>query len=564
MGSKKELVPGLMRPFLRWSIFFLLVSALLPCGLAGASPNKDAIATVNGQPITEEDLAYELEIDHRVENLSSSGNIHMAKYVDKVIDDVLVMQEARRMGLEDLPGIKRQVDDFILTESVKKLYDDEIKSKTKVTDEDVWKFYYDRYMTYTYDFIVTDSQKKAAQAVKALDAGKDFVKTAMAYSDKDRFPKEQGVIAKATVQWGALARIPNVQKALSQMKPGDRSGVLKETDHGRNIYFIVKLIKKHEPDKAAFKHLRGSMEEGALKEKLDKRSDQYLAQLRKGAKIKKDKSLLALVDVSDLGKDAKFKDDKRVVASVDGRELTLGMYVQVLKDAPAMHREKVLDNWISARLVDKEALGRDYYKNDKNLRGDAERYKDQLIKRAFSADVIYPQIHITKENLDGFYSKNKENYRNPDQYQYQEITENSMKAAQRVLKELQGGADFTWVVNQEGKGFGQNGILGWMSLGQMPKQVSDAIVKMKPGQISSILQTGPTEYKIIRYLGFKKGSVPPITNVIAAVRKAYFYQEYDRIMNGYVAQLRQNADIHINGKAVRELEQKFKIVKKAK
>jgi hypothetical protein len=63
------------------------------------------LAFVDGDPVTKGDLEYSLEIAHRREDLSSAKALDISQYVEKLINDRLIIHEARRMGMEEYPAV---------------------------------------------------------------------------------------------------------------------------------------------------------------------------------------------------------------------------------------------------------------------------------------------------------------------------------------------------------------------------------------------------------------------------------------------------------------------------
>jgi hypothetical protein len=89
-------------------LFYALCSMLIILGGCASLPQKkNILAVVNGEPITEDDLKYSLQIAHRKEDLSSAGELNLSKFVQKLVDDRLIIQEARRMGMENYPEVEK-------------------------------------------------------------------------------------------------------------------------------------------------------------------------------------------------------------------------------------------------------------------------------------------------------------------------------------------------------------------------------------------------------------------------------------------------------------------------
>lgn len=129
-------------------ILILCINILLLLSLGGctASGKKEKVfAVVNGESITEGELAYSLNIAHRREDLSAAKTINILDYMQKLIDDRLIIQEAHRMELDRLPEIQQALKAFILRESVVKLHKEEIVNKVSVTEEEILSFYKKNY-----------------------------------------------------------------------------------------------------------------------------------------------------------------------------------------------------------------------------------------------------------------------------------------------------------------------------------------------------------------------------------------------------------------------------------
>jgi len=116
-------------------IFFLMYSVCFA--------KEKILAVVDGKLITEEDLKYFLGMQHFKKNLPSKTpfKISVEKYIQKLIDEKLIINEAKKMGIDQDPEVKKAIEDFILRESVKKLYDEEIRQKVFVTEKEIKDYY---------------------------------------------------------------------------------------------------------------------------------------------------------------------------------------------------------------------------------------------------------------------------------------------------------------------------------------------------------------------------------------------------------------------------------------
>ncbi len=151
-------------------------------GCASLQQKENVLAVVNGEPITERDLKYSLEIAHRREDLSSAGALNLSQFIQKLIDDRLIIQEARRMGAEDYPEVQQALQAYILRESVVRLHDEEIVRKVTVTEEDIKNYYKKNYERLSLGIIEVDSEENAQEILEQLKKGADFKELARKYS----------------------------------------------------------------------------------------------------------------------------------------------------------------------------------------------------------------------------------------------------------------------------------------------------------------------------------------------------------------------------------------------
>lgn len=112
------------------------------CWLRIALTKETVLANVNGEPITEEDLKYSLNVAHRREDLSSAGALNLSQYVQKLVDDILLTEEARSAGMDKYPEVQQAIEAYILRESVVRLHDEEIVQKVFITEEEIKDYYF--------------------------------------------------------------------------------------------------------------------------------------------------------------------------------------------------------------------------------------------------------------------------------------------------------------------------------------------------------------------------------------------------------------------------------------
>jgi peptidyl-prolyl cis-trans isomerase C len=518
-------------------LLFTLCSLLIFLGGCASLPQReDILAVVNGETITKDDFKYSLQIAHRREDFSHAGSIDIAKFVQKLVDDTLIIQEARRMGMEGYPEVKQALQAYILRESVVRLHDEEIVQKVKITQEDIMSYYKKNYERFSLGIIEANSEENAREILEQLKKGGDL---------SERGGREV-VLNRNSI-------IPQIWKALSNLKPGEFSDIIPIM----NKYYIVKLIGREEAPDEELEKVKESVEKAVRKQKEKERSDEYLKCLRELATIKINHELLSdlRLPVGSQDKETLLKD-KRILAGVNGSSLTIGDFVAKSISFLKKSKEEILDDWIDLKIVDHEALSRHYEKSD--LKDMVQRYENQLLKNTFTKKVIIPQITISEKTLKEYYANHQEKFTKPVRFKIQQITVKTRDEAQDILNNLQRGADFSWLAKKRSidSANEKGGDIGWLTEAQILKPVREILDTLKPGNISGIIKID-SHYRIIRLQDRKEGEVEDFDKVKNAVYKACFEEQLNSIFNKYVSELKKDSEIKINDETVRLLEKRL-------
>ena len=537
-----------IRLYVLCSMLLALCSVLVFwAGCASLQHKEDVLAVVNGEPITEGDLKYSLTIAHRREDLSSAGALNLSQFIQKLIDDRLIIQEARRMGMQDYPEVRQAIQAYILRESVVRLHDEEIVKKVTVTDDEIKNYYKKNYEQFVLGIIQVDSEEKARQIFEQLREGADFRELAQKYSTHPA-QKDGGEVV---LPRNSLA--PSIEKAVSDLKPGEFSDVLRI----QNKYYIIKLISRKEAPDEGLEKVRGNIEGALRKQKEKERSDEYLKYLREQIPVQMNNEIFSSINLSEPNEIEKLSQDERTLVQVNGFTLTVRDFVSLMKSYPKKSKEAVLNDWIEQKLVDREALDR-HYETRKDFKEMVDRYEDQILKNTFVNRVIVPQIALSDEALKEYYLSHQESFMKSASFKIQQITVKTLQDAEDIINDLKNGAEFSWLAKNRSidSAASEGGNLGWLTKAEMPEPVRKVIETLKPGDISPTLKID-SFYRIIQLLDKKDGEVEEFSKVKEAVRRAAFEEQVNNILNSYIGKLKKDSDIRVNDEAIQLLEEKI-------
>lgn len=165
---------------LLFTVYCLLVTVL--CGCASLLQKETVLAVVDGEPITGDDLKYSLSVAHRREELTSAGTIDLSQFVRKLVDDRLIVNEARDAGMDQYPEVQQALEAYVLRESVLRLHDEEIVQKVSVTDKEIDEYYKKNYEKLTLGIMELESEEKANEVLELLRKGENFKELVQKYS----------------------------------------------------------------------------------------------------------------------------------------------------------------------------------------------------------------------------------------------------------------------------------------------------------------------------------------------------------------------------------------------
>jgi len=541
----KNTMNSIKTKILLFTAHCLLFTAFVGC--ASVSQKENILAVVESEPITEEDLTYSLNVTHRREDLSSASALNLSQYVQKLIDDRLIINEARRMGLDQSPEVQQAIQAYILRESVVRLHGEEIVQKVSVTEKDILEYYKKNYEIFTLGLIEADTEENAKDLLEKLKRGENFAELAQKYSTHTS-KKDGGEIAL-----NRRYMPPFIEKAVASLKPEEFSDVIKAA----NKYYIIKLIKRKEAPDEELERLRGSIKPAIMKQKEKERSDEYLKYLRERATIKIDHEILSAISLGTSEETEKRSKDTRPLAEVNGTVLTVREFAAMTTPYTRKSNEDILNNWIDRKLVDHEALSRNY-ENTPELKKMLYSYENQLLKKTFTNKVILPQIVITDNILKDYYSKNKKSFTKPVRFKMQQITLKTMDEARDILNNLKSGADFSWLAKRRStdSAASKGGDGGWVIKAQLPAPVKEIIDTLKLGDISPIIKLD-SFYTIVKLQGKTEEEVEEFSKVKDAVYRASFNDQLSNLVEKYVDQLKTDAQVKIYEEQVHAIEEKF-------
>ena len=183
-----------------------------------------------------------------------------------------------------------------------------------------------------------------------------------------------------------------------------------------------------------------------------------------------------------------------VVATVNGKDITLGNMIAMRESLPPQYLQlddQTLFNGILDQIIQQEALA-------EATEGNLKKRDTLTIEnntRSYLAGVMIDQTakaSVTDEALQALFDERYGQQEPGQEYHAAHILVETEDEAKSIEADLQSGGDFGAIAKEKSTDRGSaaaGGDLGWFGLGMMVKPFEDAVVALKPGEISAPVQS---------------------------------------------------------------------------
>ncbi len=414
--------------------------------LFGPEAATVAAAKVGDETITVQDVARTLTTAHEaMSSEAKAGKKDFRPVLDRLIEVRLLVQEAKAMGIADLPDIQANIAEYretALQDLLKHEVTKDAKPDPAVVDE--------QYRDATREWKIRSAlfaKLQDANDVKAAAAkGKSFddlVKKAVA-EKKAKGGEGAEFLPRARM-------LPEVLAALGPMKTGAVSAPIKLADG----YALVRVEDIRYPDDPK---ARATAQAQALSESQKKALKAYYGQIVKKY-VKIDEKLLKKLNYEAKKPGlAAIAKDQRVLARIEGgkaitiAELTATMaenfhhgLENAIKEKKANRvKGSTLDALISKRIVPIVARQKGLDKTPAYEKA-VDEYTNSILFTHFVDKAVLPGIQVGGEDLTKYYAQHKVEFTLPAFYKLEALGFTSNKDAQAALNKLRSGTDLKWL-----------------------------------------------------------------------------------------------------------------------
>jgi len=259
---------------------------------AQASQDKQPkiLATVNGVPITELDVAFKMSKTH-----GTPASQQPERTLDDVIKEELLYQQGLKLGLDKDPGyraqiekLERQVANLKRIEMTRRVFNQEVAARIDITTDEV-KRYYDNNKTrigteLRLGMLSFGTKEAAEEALQKIRTGTGFETLAGVASAGATAPAPGGGRAW-DLGFTAWDQIPaDFLDAVYRLKPGEVSPVVSMKETG---FYLFKLLDTRPNPKADYTSMAGLISNRLREQRVSEGYRTLEEQLKRSAKIER-------------------------------------------------------------------------------------------------------------------------------------------------------------------------------------------------------------------------------------------------------------------------------------
>jgi len=184
---------------------------------------------------------------------------------------------------------------------------------------------------------------------------------------------------------------------------------------------------------------------------------------------------------------------------------------------------------------------------DQNLteEGLREQISDQLVADKMMKRVA-KDIKVTGKDKKEYYKANKEQFVEPEQRLWSQLTVDDEKEADKILKELKDGADFAKTAKEKStdkQTAAEGGDIGWAGPNDFPPEISEKTGSLEIGDISEVIKAGDGRFMIFKLRDFKEGKQLAYKDVEDQVAEMLVTNEQQAKFSELIDRLNEEAKI---------------------
>ncbi len=499
--------------------------------------------------------------------------------VASLLGEKVLVEEAYRRNLEDDEKYKAYVEQMKKEAIVEALFDHEISATIEISEQEVKQGYIKSQSKLDLQVLTFDSLQQANDARRQIEAGKSLNQVKREFQT-DTFISADSVLT-LPMRWGQAH--PALEDIAYSLKPHEVSQPI----FVDGTYFILKLINKTSQvllTEADYLRNEPSIRKTIRQRKRTEKFHGYMKTLMQGKEVKVSHEIFGLVAGelekvypirkrdTDIETARIFRDStlealqQRELADYlnepfarfdDGSTWTVRDFIQKLSIGPyrlSYNSKKAFRNSLSRAvksMVEFESLAQkgkelgldDTYYVEYQTKMWSDSYLAQELRQA-----IIDTISVSDEEVEYFYSKNKNNYAGPAMVNLQEILVDDKNLAYKLYERIQSGEDIGSLArkyNTREISLKRDGVTGYFSVSALGK-VGEVAQNLNIGDIGGPVETESNQYSVFKLLDKREAGPLSLEEVRNDVKRDALTDKRIRAIDNFLTQLADKYSIEVN------------------
>jgi parvulin-like peptidyl-prolyl isomerase len=181
-------------------------------------------------------------------------------------------------------------------------------------------------------------------------------------------------------------------------------------------------------------------------------------------------------------------------------------------------------------------------------------YREQLMIKELISREVRAKVVVDPQQVTDYYKKHPDDFREPEAIRVsnvlirtKDVTEETAHSeAEAVLKSLKEGGNFAQLAQEHSQGPNakDGGEMGFISRGQLLKEIDEVIFNLNAGDTSDLIKTN-LGYHIFKVEEKRPGRVKPLEEVRAGISEVLYRQQFDQRFTEWMGKLKKHAYITI-------------------
>ena len=558
---------------------FLFIFAIATCSKQEREPS---VARLGKTTISLAEFRDRYEFTPHV-HLTRNKELNKRRVLASLLGEKLLAEAAYPQKLNKDERFLAFAEQMEKEATVELLFEQEVGDKIQITEDELKHAFLLSQTELSLQVLSFNNMEQAIAAKQQLDAGKSFNQVKREFQT-DTFISADSVLS-LTMKWGEAH--PNLETAAYNLNLNDVSDPV-EAD---GMFFIMKLIQRRSDaftTEADFMQESASIRQKIKQRKRDVMFTDFLRSLmgQKQAKVSLQlfdfvagelESFYRVHESSSTAPPVKQTSDtpldllqtgnlaehlnEAFVRFDDGsswsieefiKKLSIGPYRLNIKSHKAFRASL---NLAIKRMVEFESLaqrGRDLELHKRHyVRSQTKMWCDAYLAQQLRQQLL-DTVTVSNSEIRSYYDRHKDNYRDADLVNLQEILVADENLAHDLLRRIKNGEDMgrlARIYSKRSLSKDRDGIMGYFVTSALGK-IGEVAKNLHVGEIGGPVKTEESQFSIFKLLDKREAEILPLEKVWQTVQQDARSEKKAQVLDNFLMELADTYPIEINQSAL--------------